>query len=216
MDENQKISFRSRNCNLKLSAYPGHYATRNSHINYFLDMTTIKIRQSNAEEAANALVQLYKHNTVVDTIVCLDGTEVIGAFLAEKLTDNGFFSYNKHKSIYIVTPEMDSEGQLFFRNNIVPMVKGRNVVLLMASITTGITVNRSWECIEFYGGKLQGISAIFSAIDEYGGIPINSLFTPQDIPNYHTYKKNDCPYCKKGQKLDALVNGYGYSEIPNR
>lgn len=211
--ESRKISFRSRNCNLNLSVYPGHYSTRNSHVNYFLDMTTIKVRQSNAEEAASGLVQLYKHNTVVDTIVCLDGTEVIGAFLADKLTEKGFFSYNRHKSIYIVTPEIDASGQMFFRKNIQPMIKDRNIIILMASITTGITINRSWECIEFYGGKLQGISSIFSAISEYGNIPVNSLFTTQDIPSYHTYSKHDCPYCKNGQKLDALVNGYGYSEL---
>ena len=86
--ENRKIQFRSKACNLHLSAYPGHFATKHSHVNYFLDMTTLKVRQSNAEEAARALVPLYKHNPVVDTIVCLDGTEVIGAFLAEKLTES--------------------------------------------------------------------------------------------------------------------------------
>ena len=152
--ENRKIQFRSKACNLHLSAYPGHFATKHSHVNYFLDMTTLKVRQSNAEEAARALVPLYKHNTVVDTIVCLDGTEVIGAFLAEKLTESGFFSYNQHKSIYIVTPEIDSDGQMFFRKNIQPMIK-----------------------------------------------------------DYHTYDKHDCPYCKSGQKIDALVNGHGYSEL---
>lgn len=211
--ENRKISFRSRSCNLNLSVIPGHFATRNSHVNYYMDMTTLKNRQSNALEAAEALVQLYKHNTVVDTIVCLDGTEVIGAFLAEKLTEAGFFSYNRHKSIYIVTPEIDTDGQMFFRKNIQPMIRDKNVIILMASITTGITINRSWECIEFYGGKLQGISSIFSAIEEYGNLPVNSLFTIKDIPTYHTYTKHDCPYCKNGQKIDALVNGYGYSEL---
>lgn len=211
--ERRKISFRSKSCNLNLSVIPGHFATRNSHVNYYMDMTTIKNRQSNALEAAEALVQLYKHNTVVDTIVCLDGTEVIGAFLAEKLTEAGFFSYNRHKSIYIVTPEIDTDGQMFFRKNIQPMIRDKNVIILMASITTGITINRSWECIEFYGGKLQGISSIFSALEEYGNLPVNSLFTIKDIPTYHTYTKHTCPYCKNGQTIDALVNGYGYSEL---
>lgn len=35
------------------------------------------------------------------------------------------------------------------------MIKDRNIIILMASVTTGITINRSWECIEYYGGKLQ-------------------------------------------------------------
>lgn len=211
--ESRKISFHSRNSSLSLSTFPGHFATRNSHVNYFLDMTTIKVRQSDAKEAASSLAQLYKHNTVVDTIVCLDGTEVIGAFLAEQLTERGIFSYNQHKSIYIVTPEIDADGQMFFRKNIQPMIKDKNVIILMASITTGITINRGWECIEFYGGKLQGVSSIFSAISEYGNLPVNSLFTTQDVPGYNTYKKSECPYCKKGQKIDALVNGFGYAQL---
>ena len=137
--ENRKIQFRSKACNLHLSAYPGHFATKHSHVNYFLDMTTLKVRQSNAEEAARALVPLYKHNTVVDTIVCLDGTEVIGAFLAEKLTESGFFSYNQHKSIYIVTPEIDSDGQMFFRKNIQPMIKDRNIIMHLSQLESQST-----------------------------------------------------------------------------
>ncbi len=211
--ESRKIEFRSKNSSLVLSAVPGHFATRNSHINYFLDVTTIKVRQAKAKKAAAELALLYQNNTVVDTIVCLDGTEVLGAFLAEQLTERGVHSYNQHKSIYIVTPEIDADGQIFFRKNIQPMIKDRNVIVLMASITTGVTINRAWEAIEFYGGKLRGVSSIFSAIDEYGNLPVNSLFTINDIPGYRDYKKADCPYCKKGQKIDALVNGFGYAEL---
>lgn len=211
--ESKRISFHSRKSNVTLSVIPGHFATRNSHVNYYLDMTTIKVRQAKAKDAAQSLAQLYKHNTVVDTIVCLDGTEVIGAFLAEQLTERGVFSYNMHKSIYIVTPEIDSDGQMFFRKNIQPMIKDKNVIILMASVTTGITINRAWECIEFYQGKLQGVSSIFSAISEYGNLPVNCLFTTQDIPGYNTYRKSECPYCKKNQKIDALINGFGYSQL---
>ena len=57
--ENRKIQFRSKACNLHLSAYPGHFATKHSHVNYFLDMTTLKVRQSNAEEAAKGVVTAY-------------------------------------------------------------------------------------------------------------------------------------------------------------
>ena len=211
--ENRKIQFRSKACNLHLSAYPGHFATKHSHVNYFLDMTTLKVRQSNAEEAARALVPLYKHNTVVDTIVCLDGTEVIGAFLAEKLTESGFFSYNQHKSIYIVTPEIDSDGQMFFRKNIQPMIKGKHVLLLLASATTGRTIERSLECISYYGGLVAGVSAIFSASDEIAGQKVHTLFKADDLPNYSTYPHNQCPMCQRGSRIEAIVNSYGYSKL---
>lgn len=209
----RKFSIRARNSKITLSMIPGHFATRNSHINYYLDITTIRVRQSKAKEAAACLVQHFNHDTPVDTIVCLDGTEIVGAFLAEKLYEQGFFTHNTHQSAYIITPEVDQLGQLFFRENMLPMLHDKNVIILMASITTGITIKQSMDCISFYGGHVQGISSIFSTIDHYHGLPVNSIFTKADIPDYHTYSRYDCPYCMKGQPIDALVNGFGYSEI---
>ena len=34
-----------------------------------------------------------------------------------------------------------------------------------------------------------------------------------DIPNYEAFTHSDCPMCKEGKPVEALVNGYGYSEI---
>ena len=33
------------------------------------------------------------------------------------------------------------------------------------------------------------------------------------IAGYEEYKPYECPMCKAGQKLDAIVNGYGYSAL---
>ena len=91
--------------NVMLKAIPGHFVTPNSHVNYFLDMTTIKSRLSEASAVAKALSEQITATTVVDTIVCIDGCEIIGAFLAEDLTRAGVYSMNSHNTIYIVTPE---------------------------------------------------------------------------------------------------------------
>ena len=192
---------------------PGHFATNHSHINYYLDMTTLKARQSEAKEAAKALVGMYVYDTVVDTIVCLDGTQIIGAYLAEELTQAGFMSKNAHQTIYIVTPEYNSNSQMIFRDNIRPMIAGKNVILLTASVTTGKTINKGLECIQYYGGVTQGISAVFSAMDEICGLHINAIFGKRDIPDYQAHDFRDCPYCKQGIKLDALVNSFGYSML---
>ena len=197
--ENRYIKLQAPGCNVPLKVVPGHFATNHSHINYYIDMTTLKTRVSEAQEVARDLVGLYLYNTFVDTIVCLDGMDVVGAYLAEELTKAGVMSRNAHQTIYVVTPEYNSNSQMIFRDNIQPMITGKNVILLMA--------------IQYYGGKLQGISAIFSAIGELDGMPVNSVFRERDIPDYQTYDFRECPYCKKGIKLDALVNGYGYSKI---
>lgn len=211
--ENRYIKLQTPGCSVPLKVVPGHFATNHSHINYYIDMTTLKTRQSEAQEVAKDLVGLYMYNTVVDTIVCLDGMEVVGAFLSEELSRAGVMSMNSHKSIYVVTPEYNSNSQMIFRDNIAPMIMGKNVILLMASVTTGKTINKGMECIQYYGGRLQGIAAIFSAIDEENGVAVNAVFHKKDVPDYQTYDYRDCPYCKKGIKIDALVNGYGYSEI---
>ena len=152
-------------------------------------------------------------NTIVDTIVCLDGTQVIGTLLAQELTRAGYLSMNAHGTIYVVTPEYNSNSQMIFRDNIQPMVWQKNILLLVASATTGKTINRSLECIKYYGGNVIGISAIFSAITEMGGVHVDTIFTPEDIPNYQTYAFKDCPDCQQKRKIDAIVNSYGYSKI---
>ena len=162
-----------------LKIRPGHFATNHAHINYYIDVTTLKARTKEAEEVAQALVGMYLYDTVIDTIVCMEGTEVIGAFLAEELAKGGFLSTNAHKSIYVISPEL----------------------------------NKAVESIQYYGGILQGASAIFSAMDSLDGVPIKSVFGKKDLPDYTYSDYRDCPLCKAGKKIDALVNTFGYSPM---
>ncbi len=198
---------------IQLKVIPGHFVTSQSHITHYLDMTTMKTRCAEAGRIAATLAQRYETTTPVDTIICLDGLEVVGAFLAEELAQAGVLSMNAHKTIYIVTPEFHPNGQVLFRDNIQHMVKNRNVVILMGSITTGATLHQCMESVLYYGGKIQGVSAIFSAVNKVAGMDINAVFYKQDIPNYESYHAQDCPMCKKQEKIDAIVNGYGYSKL---
>lgn len=196
-----------------LKVTPGHFATSHAHINYYLDMTTLKARVSEAEKAAAELAGMYVYTTVVDTIVCLDGTQIIGAFLAEKLTRAGIRSMNAHQTIYVVTPEFNNSSQMIFRENTQPMITGKHVLILMASVTTGKTAAKAMECLQYYGGRLEGICAVFSAMDRLEETPVNSIFHVRDLPGYASFDFRECPHCQRGEKLDALVNGYGYSRL---
>ena len=196
-----------------LKVVPGHFATNHSHINYYIDITTLKTRESEAMAVAKNLVQKYVSTTIVDTIVCLDGTQVVGAYLAQELTRTGFMSINSHQTIYVVTPEYNSNSQMIFRDNLQPMIRGKHVLLLMASVTTGLTINKAIEAILYYGGTVAGISAIFSAIDEVNDYHINAVFRKDDVPDYQSFNYHKCPMCKAGQPIEALVNGFGYSKL---
>ena len=78
-----------RKSNVALRVSKGHFATNHSHINYLIDVTFQKSRLSEAQAVAKALVKQYVTSTIVDTIVCLDGMQVVGACLAEELTKAG-------------------------------------------------------------------------------------------------------------------------------
>lgn len=199
--------------NVVLRVIPGHFATPNSHVNYYLDMTALKARQSEAAAVAAELSKQISATTVVDTIVCMDGCEIIGSFLAEDLTKAGIYSMNAHKTMYIITPELSASGQMLFRENLKPMVKGKNVLLLMASVTTGQTIVQALRALKYYGAEISGISAIFSAANSIAGRTINSLFTMADIPDYRKYEPENCSMCKEKKRIDAFANAYGYSLI---
>lgn len=198
---------------IQLKLYPGHFATPQSHITHYLDMTTMKSRCSEAQRIAKALAVNYETSIPIDTIVCMDGLEVVGAFLAESLSSAGVLSMNAHQTIYITSPEYNSVGQMIFRDNFQMMIHGKNILILNGSITTGGTLSRAVESILYYGGKIRGIAAIFSAVNKIADMPIHSIFTQKDIPNYETYSSHDCPMCKAHQKIDAIVNSYGYSKL---
>lgn len=199
--------------NVVLRVIPGHFATPNSHVNYYLDMTALKARQSEASAVAVELSKQISATTVVDTIVCMDGCEIIGAYLAEELTKAGIYSMNAHKSMYIITPELSASGQMLFRENLKPMVRGKNVLLLMASVTTGQTIVQALRTLKYYGAEISGISAIFSAASSIAGRTINSLFTMADVPDYRKHDPENCSMCKEKRKIDAFANAYGYSLI---
>ena len=212
MHEIKKI-YSKRHPNIVLRTIPGHFVTPSSHVNYYLDMTLLKSRQSEALEVARAMAEAYVASTVVDTIVCTEGCEVIGAYLSEFLTKAGVLSMNAHKTIYITTPEINSAGQIMFRENYKHMIKDKHVLLLMAAATTGNTMNRVIDTVVYYGGTISGISAIFSAVNKIHGIPINALFTMTDVADYKMSAPDQCPMCREGKPIDALANAYGYSLI---
>lgn len=90
----------------------------------------------------------------MDTILCIDGCEVIGAYLANYLTESGVVSINQHSTMYVTSAETTSGGQFIFRENMVHMIKDKNVMLLLSSATTGKTVANAIHS-SYYGGNIE-------------------------------------------------------------
>lgn len=213
MPTEKSYKIRTKKNNLYLRVSRGHFATSHSHINYYIDVTKQKTRLSEAQAVARELVSYYNTNTMVDTILCLDGTEVIGTCLAEELTRGGFTHINALQTIHIVTPEHTTGSQLIFRDGIVPMIEGRHVLILAASVTTGFTVRAAVEAIQYYGGHVAGVCAIFATVDDCMGYRVESVFDTKDLGDYMSYGSHECPMCKNGERIDALVNSFGFSKL---
>lgn len=213
--EKRQMKFYSKDSNAAaIHALPGHFATSHSHINYYIDITSLKTRINEAKEVAKVLAGKFTSHLTVDTIVCMDGTEVIGAFLSEELEKRHILStINLHKTVYVVSPEINANNQVMFRDNVKPAITGKHVLLLLATTTTGVTIRRSLESLRYYGGSVAGVVSVFSTVKEVEGIPIESAFEEEDIPGYAAYQPANCPYCKNGQRLEAMVNGFGYSKL---
>ena len=213
MEDRMYKVFSPNDSKVAMKVIPGHFVTTHSHITHYVDMTTLRARQNEAEAAARILASKYANNTPVDSIICLNGCEVIGAYLAQELTKSGIMCMNAHHTIYVTSPEQDINGQMIFRDNSKIMVEGKNVLILSTSITTGVTLDKAIDSVEYYGGKVQGIASIFSFISKARGIEVNSIFDAKDLKGYASYDAKVCPMCKAKQKIDAIVNGYGYSKM---
>ena len=144
---------------IELKVSRGHFATGHSHINYYMDVTTQKFCLSEARKVAQELATAFKSSTLIDTILCLDGTEVIAACMASEMTKAGYMNINSQQDMNVVTPERTVGSQLIFRENTAPLIVGKNVLVLMASVSTGYTAKSALETIAYYGGTAHGRSA---------------------------------------------------------
>ncbi len=209
MENREKFIESESNSRVQIGIIPGHFATNHSHVNYYVDITSIKTSCKMAKEAAVELGSKYS-DTAIDTVICMEGTEILGAFLAEYLSQAGI---NKGQDINIVTPELNAVNQMIFRDNTQGKIWGKKVLLLIASASTGKSIQRAVDCLQYYSGDLVGIGAIFSAISSNSNMKINALFGPSDLPDYQNYLPSECPLCKGSRKVDALINSFGYSKL---
>ncbi len=202
-----------KNPKARVKILRGHFVTTHSHVNTYIDLSTIKSRCNNARETAKVLAEPYLSSVEVDTIVCLDGMEVVGTFIADILSRPGTVSLNSDKNISVVTPELNQMGQMMFRDNTKRMIEGQKILIIAGLITTGKTMMQAIESVLYYGGRVNGVCAAFSQVSKVAGMDIHAVFTQKDVTGYEKYADGDCPMCAAGRKVDAFVNSFGHSVI---
>lgn len=199
------------NKRIRFGIIPGHFATNHSHVSCYIDLNEIKNSFKASRETAKELAGGL-HGTPVDAILCIEGTRMIGAFLAEELS-LGIHGVNAGKDVAVITPEFGIDNQIILRDNIQPMIRDKQVLLLVSSVSSGKSVRKTANCIRYYGGQPIAACALFSDIPEAEGITIHSIFSMDDLPEYTSHRPSECPMCAQGRKIDALVNSFGYSRL---
>ena len=63
----------------------------------------------------------------------------------------------------------------------------------MASVATGKTINKSVECVQYYGGIVQGVAAVYSTMKSIDGLDIQSIFSPADLPGLRQLRVQGLP-----------------------
>ncbi len=203
----------SKNPGIIMDVIPGHFTTSHFHLTHYLNLDDLKRNSARAREVAAELSIPYVSTTLVDTIVCMEGTEVIGAYLAEELSRQGTSVINAGSEIHVVTPLNNVNKQLIFQSSTQELIDEKNILLLVSSVSSGITIKSALECLSYYNGKAVGISALFNAFPDTSEQIINSLFTSEDFPDYKMLTPDECEMCKEGRKLDAIIMQGGYTRI---
>ncbi len=202
--------YAKRNNKVSVRVIPGHFATQHSHVNYCIDMTKVKTEMNAAKATAKLLAESFS-NVTVDTIITLERTKMVGAFLAEALAAGS--GINMNQELAVISPEITADEKLILRDNMLPYVQFRHVLILTATATTGMTAMNAVRGIRYYGGEVAGVATVFGGKFEIPGVPVVRLVGVEDLPDYSSYRASDCPLCREGRKVDALVNSYGYSKV---
>ena len=213
MEEKYFIVSLEKNPLITMRVMPGHFTNSIAHVTHYLDLSMMKSNAMVARDVARELAIPYFSSTMVDTIVCMERTDVIGAYLAEELVQDGALAINSGGEIYVVTPISNNLGNLSFQSSMIEHIMNRNILLLTTSISSGRTLDSALDCISYYGGNIVGISVLFMVEDSDTDHKVHALFTSGDVPNYSSYSTRECDLCKSGQRLDALISSEGYTRI---
>ena len=207
--ESRAIELRAkRNNAVVIRAIPGHFATQHSHVTYCIDMTKVKSEMHTAMAAAKLFAEKFL-GVPVDTIITLERMKMVGAFLAGELAHAGV---NLNQNMNVISPEVTND-KLILRDNFLPYVSGKRVLVLCATSTTGLTAKGALEGVRYYGGEPVGLATVFGGNFDLGGMPVVRLVSRDDLSDYASFAPAECPLCRGGVKVDALVNSYGYSKI---
>ena len=194
---------------LFLRVAKGHFATSHSHINYYIDVTTQKARLSEAKLSPRSW--WLPISTAPSWTPCSVWTHAGHRHLSGQRADQRrFANMNAHQTIYVITPSTPA-----------------------AARSSSATISPRWSRASTSSScrppsppatpcrrpsrRSTTTAAPWRACRPSSPLPTSVWASghlhlrPSSLPDYASFDSRDCPMCKAGQHIDALVNSFGYS-----
>ena len=130
--------------------------------------------------------------------------------MASELTRDGYVNMNAHQTIYVVTPEHTTGSQLLFRENTSPMIAGKHVLILAASVTTGYTAQLLWKRSIITAARWLALAQSLPPRQSARVTPLLPSLT-QRLGDYQSYDSRDC---RGANRANALTHWSTALAIP--
>lgn len=172
----------------------------------------MKSRTAEAQNIAHELAANYEVSTPVDTIICMDGLEVIGAYLSEELTKAGIFPWMliRRSTWLLLNPAIPDRLSSVIIFSQWSRAKCTDPQWFDYHRLYFVQSNREHSVLRRH---YQRYRSHIQQSRQRGFSPCIFYFNTKDIPDYHSYSSTKCPMCQRQQKIDAIVSSYGYSAL---
>lgn len=173
---------------LFLALERGDTAQEEISMNFCISTRELRLSAKLAKEAARALAQPYHTGALVDLILCEEGCEAVGAFLAAELGGGSVLSLNRGSDIHIGTLRL-SEQETCTREEL--PLRGKSILLLTDLLMSPKRARRAADYILGSGAALSGVCALFGVPGEVEKRKIQCLFEASDLPGFYTWREEN-------------------------
>jgi orotate phosphoribosyltransferase len=177
--------------------------TQGRHFDLYINKDALLPHTESVSEICKIFAEKYK-DTDIDVVVA----PALGGIFLSQWTAYHLTKLKGKEILSLYTEKTPDGGQIFTRGNDV-RVKGKKVLLLEDTVTTGGSVVKTANSVKAAGGEIVAVCVMINKDPENINavnlvIPIEWL---SELP-VTTYAPEECPLCKAGVPINTTV-GHG-------
>ncbi|MDD2955337.1 MAG: hypothetical protein PHD67_03355 [Oscillospiraceae bacterium] len=178
---------------LYLTVTREHAAEPGCHMNRRVGTAGLRHSGKLAREAARLLAAPYQAGALVELILCEQGCEVVGSFLACELSGGNALSLNRGCDIRVAAFRWEEERPVLLEPE---PLSGQSVLLLADRL---FPPDKALCCAQWAAAQeaaLSGVCALFGTPGKVGWRRVHCLFSAVEVPGFHFWPEEECPLCR--------------------